>query len=274
MCISPRREDFVTYKPSKVKIKDLSKINKVDGEGMIRWKVRDKLGNNIVLELPGYHIPNAEVRLLSPQVLLATVGGQAIQTTTDLRIHLNNGISLVARYCPHSNLPLLPCCENAASCFWSNAFKFSDSTTLSFSINHSVLMQYNDNMSESQKELILWHQRLSHASISWIQPLMRDHKWLKSNYSENSLHQGPFIPCKELRTTKCNTQGLKCAACQMAKACTRSPGSHESHDAPANNVRHNFDQILEGKKIKQLKRGHTRPGDCVSADHYISAVTG
>ena len=60
----------------------------------------------------------------------------------------------------------------------------------------------------------------------------------------------------------------------MAKACTRSPGSHESHDAPANNVRHKFSQVLEGKKTKELKRGHTRPGDCISADHYISAVTG
>ena len=74
VCISPCREDFVTYKPSKVKIKDLSKLNKIDGEGLIRWKVRDKL-----------HFPNAGVRLLSPQILLTTVGGQAVQTTTDLQ---------------------------------------------------------------------------------------------------------------------------------------------------------------------------------------------
>ena len=248
MCISPRREDFVTHKPSKVKIKDLSNLNKVDGEGLIRWKVQDKLGNNGVIELPGYHIPNAGVRLLSPQVLLATVGGQATQTTTDLQIHLNNGISLVAKYCPRSNLPLLSCCENDTSCFWSSAFDVSDSTTLSFALSQSVLTQDNNNLSASQKELVLWHQRLSHASISWIQPLMRDRKWLKSDYSENSLHQGPFIPCKELRTPKCDAQGLKCAACQMAKACTRSPGSHELHGAPANNVGHTLDRVFEGKK--------------------------
>ena len=66
MCISPCREDFVTYKPSKVEIKDLSKLNKVDREGLIRWKVHKKLGNNVILELPGYHIPNAEVQLLGP----------------------------------------------------------------------------------------------------------------------------------------------------------------------------------------------------------------
>ena len=139
----------MTYKPSKVKIKNLSKLNKVDGEGLIYWEVRDKLGNNGELELPGYHIPNAGVCFLSTKVLLTTVGGQAVQTTTDLKIHLNNGISLVARYCPRSNLTLLSCCEHATSCFWSNAFNVSDSTALYFVVNQSVLMQ------------ILWYQCFS-----------------------------------------------------------------------------------------------------------------
>jgi hypothetical protein len=37
----------------------------------------------------GYHIPKAEVHLLSPQVLLRTIGGQALQTTTNIEISLN-----------------------------------------------------------------------------------------------------------------------------------------------------------------------------------------
>jgi hypothetical protein len=41
-CISPHREDFVTYSDSKVKVKDLSGSNKVAGEGMVKWKVLDK----------------------------------------------------------------------------------------------------------------------------------------------------------------------------------------------------------------------------------------
>jgi hypothetical protein len=48
---------------------DSSKLNKVDGEGLIRRNVYDKLGNNVVLELPGYHIPNAGVRLLKSTIL-------------------------------------------------------------------------------------------------------------------------------------------------------------------------------------------------------------
>ena len=66
VCISPCREDYVTYKLGKVKIKDFSKLNKVCGEGLIRWSVCDKLDNSIVLKLSEYHIPNTGVCLLGP----------------------------------------------------------------------------------------------------------------------------------------------------------------------------------------------------------------
>ena len=129
-------------------------------------------------------------------------------------------------------------------------FNISDSTTLSFAVNQSVWLQDDNNLSTPQKELILWYQRLFHASVSWVQILMRDHKWLKSNYSENYLHQEPFIPCKEPRTPNCDAQGLKCAACQTAKICTWFPESHESHNVLANNVRNKFDKVLEEKKTQ------------------------
>ena len=61
VCTSPCREYVVTYRSNNVKTKELSKLNKVDGEGLIRWKVHDKFGNNVVLELTGSHIPNAGV---------------------------------------------------------------------------------------------------------------------------------------------------------------------------------------------------------------------
>jgi hypothetical protein len=114
------------------------KLIKVYGEGMICWKVCETFGNNVVLELPVYHIPNDGVHRLSPWVSLVMVGGQVIHTTTDLQIHLNNDISLVARYCPHSNPSLLSCCKKAISCFWINAFDVSDNTTLFYSQSKCV----------------------------------------------------------------------------------------------------------------------------------------
>ena len=61
----------------------------------MRWRVRDKHGQVVILELPGYYIPSADVQLLSPKVMLSTLGGQAVQTPTDLSIHLDSGIELL-----------------------------------------------------------------------------------------------------------------------------------------------------------------------------------
>jgi hypothetical protein len=43
-CITPNRDDFVTYYNSKAKVKDLSGVNPVAGEGMVSWKVFDRNG--------------------------------------------------------------------------------------------------------------------------------------------------------------------------------------------------------------------------------------
>ena len=44
VCISPRCEDFISYRTSTAKIKDLSFSNKEVGEGMLRWSVLDADG--------------------------------------------------------------------------------------------------------------------------------------------------------------------------------------------------------------------------------------
>ena len=44
---------------------------------------------------------------------------------------------------------------------------------------------------------------------------------------------------------------------------THSPNTHEA-----------FHDQLIGDKEMILKQGHTKPGDCVSTDHYISAIQG
>ena len=113
-----------------------------------------------------------------------------------------------------------------------------------------------------KKELLLWHQRLSHASVKWIQALMRDRKWLPSNVSKNepALHSGPFIRTRAgSRAHCCDSSTLHCAACLYAKASTRTPSNLAPRPSTKNNI---------------LKRDHLQPGDCISADHYFSPITG
>ena len=150
-----------------MRIRDLSSSNNVAGEGIIRWKMQDKYGDPVSVELPGYHIPKAKVRLLSPQILLKTIGGQSQQTTKGIAVSLDNGIEMNAILCPRSNLPVIPLAvaNLTKSCLWTQAFGFSVDTFHDLPLIRSVLYQENTNLSESQKELLLWHQRLSHASI-------------------------------------------------------------------------------------------------------------
>ena len=279
VCISPLREDFIVYRQSNAKIKDLSKSNAVAGEGIVRWKVRDTNGKIVNLDLPAYHIDKAEVRLLSPQVLLGTVGSTAkgVLTTADLILCLGNGVDLRARYCPRSNLPLLDIFDEPPlhRSMWHDAFHITGDAVQAYALEKHVLDESNANLSASQKELLLWHHRLSHASISWLQPLMRTKKWLKSQQSATALHTGPFLPCQEKRTATCSTNGLRCAACLASKATIRSAGArHESHDTPSRPQLQKLAQRVNGQYPKRLKRGHLNRGDCVSADHYMSSVPG
>jgi hypothetical protein len=145
-----------------MKIKDLSSSNNVAGEGIICWNLKDVHGSTIQVELKGYHMPNAEVRLLSPQVLIKTVGGRSLQTKKGVELMLDNGVNLFAQYCLHSNLPLLPLADPSEDirCFWwSKAFGFTTSEFREINaIKLALLNDNNTNLSQPQKEVLLWHQ--------------------------------------------------------------------------------------------------------------------
>jgi hypothetical protein len=159
-----------------MKIKDLSSSNTVAGEGLMRWKVEDIAGRAVTLELPGYHIPGAEVCLLSPRVLLSIFGGHTTQMKQRVEVCLENGLILHAHLCPRSRLPLLPFVpSHMPTSFWCDVFAYSAANVAQ---TKTILSFANQNLSSSQKELLLWHQHLSHANLSWIQTLMREQKWL------------------------------------------------------------------------------------------------
>ncbi len=163
----------------------------------------------------------------------------------------------------YRNLPMIPLGleNNSKSCFWNEAFGFSVESFHEINAVKSLLHQAITNLSASQKELLLWHQHLSHVSVKWLQKLMCNRKWLPGMADNKmALHSGPFIPTKKWsRAQLCNTSTLKCTACLYAKASTRSP----ENLAP----RPSF-------KKQVLKQDHLKPGDCISADHYFSPIIG
>ncbi len=175
-----------------------------------------------------------------------------------------------ALYCSRSRLPILQMFgTQPAQSFWDTSLHFTNDDTRAFP---TVLADFNANLTAAQKEVLLWHHKLAHASTSWIQLLMRDRKWLQDRDNKDvSLHAGSFLPCRTKGPT-CDIQNLKCVACLCAKAQRRSTThDHARHD-PDTLLR--FRKHLDGDNRLMLKKGHVLPGDCVSADHYISPFPG
>ncbi len=256
VCITPHRSDFVSYQKSKMKIKDSSSSKTVAGEGLLWWKVEDIAGQTVTLELLGYHILGAEVCLLSPQVLLSIFGGHTTQTKQLVEVCLENGWILQAHLCPR-RLPLLPFVpSDIPTSFWCDAFAYSAADV---GQTKTILSSDNQNLSSFQKELLLWHQRLSHANLPWIKTLMCDRKWLHNPATASSLPSGPFIPSTSWAPT-CDVWGLKCSECLCDKAATCTTKIVSKPHLPV--------------KTNVLKRSHLVLGSCISVDHYTSSVMG
>jgi hypothetical protein len=122
--------------------------------------MHDALGIQIQIELLGYHMPKADVRLLRPQVLITTIGGQLLQTDKGKDIKLNNRINLVAQYCSQSILPTIPLALHTESSnhFWNAACGFTANNFKEINTIKSTLLPFNTNLSPPQKELLFWHQ--------------------------------------------------------------------------------------------------------------------
>ena len=116
VCISPHKSDFVTYSKSDMKIKDLTTINRVAGEGLIRWTIENELGETTHVEVPGYHMKSATVRLLSPQVIFHHLGGSGFQDKDAYRLSIR-GDTFTAPYCPRSRLPILSLSDSGVVTF-------------------------------------------------------------------------------------------------------------------------------------------------------------
>jgi transposase InsO family protein len=258
-CISPHREDFVTYHDSKVKIKDLSGVNKVSGEGMLEWKVLDEFGREHTISIKGYHIPRASVRLLSPQYLYQQCKGcLGNQDGDQYVIRLQDGTILQAPY-GAANLPLLKMSEESPKCFWSRCFSSHDVTPEIWATN--VMNAANTNITAGQRELLRWHHRLSHAGLSTIHNLCRMKRMHKpdSKLDVVNIWDGSLLPCTH-NVPASSCEGLLCAACEVAKAKRRSPGIRPTVSPP--------------DKLIVLKQDDLKPGDCISCDHFLSPIPG
>ena len=247
VCVTPDRDDFLDYSiASDIKsVKGVGGASAcVKGQGNVLWKVIDAQGTLRSLKLKAYHIPKSSARLLSTHVLLSTYKGEKI-SVDEASLTLSGAPgdpsrgSVLAVNCSVSRLPT------------TTGYKYDNTPASASSVFHSVSTVHDDNknLSEAQKELLRWHQRLGHLSFAKIQHLMRTGVL---SHTEASRH---------LHTAASKIKSPpKCAACLFGKQTVRSsPGKTSS--------------IIKDR-AGVLKAGDLYPGSKVSVDHFISSVKG
>jgi hypothetical protein len=68
--VSPRKEDFISWDTtsnSRLTLRGITAATDVLGVGMVRWILHDDQGQRHLIETKAYYVPDARVRLLSPQ---------------------------------------------------------------------------------------------------------------------------------------------------------------------------------------------------------------
>ena len=176
---------------------------------------------------------------------------QAGSLTIDCKLAcltLSDGSIMKFSYNVGSHLPLmLPSDSYGVGMSYEDCLTLSDPKLASSYLN--VADETNQNLTGSQKELLLWHWRLSHANMSWIERLL-------ATRNETNLQQD-IIP-KLAGASSCTAP--LCATCQFVKQHRKGPGTSI--------------EIRPLQNLQLLKSNHLQPGDKTSIDQYLSTVPG
>jgi hypothetical protein len=245
--ISPDKDDFVgplTSPGMGTKLKGIVKGLSIQGQGHVMWAVPDTSGQLRAIKVPAYYVPQARVRLLSTTSLLQSYPGETInieahQMTLSGKTGTQGQGSVIARVNPTNNLPT------------TTAYRYSDARAAPEALNALIttVSHENMNLSEAQKELVRWHNRLGHVGYKRVQSLMRSGTLAHSEAT------------RRLHTAACKITELpKCAACQFGKQKRRpTPGKTSS---------------IVRDRAGVLSQDHLSPGQRVSVDHFVCSTKG
>ena len=146
VAISGFKEDFVSElnRPkTDIRLGGMANGMPVEGIGKVKWSLKSD-SNNIVIHTQCYYVPNAKVRLISPQWLFNKESG----VTGSFNIYeeystllFDSLPSIRIDYDEKSLLPIV----------------YARNTNFSFELNLSIMNGGNQNLTPSQKLLLQWH---------------------------------------------------------------------------------------------------------------------
>ena len=248
------KEDFISFKSlSGTKIGGIADGLQIEGEGVVRYQIKDDNHKSVNMEVNCYYIPTLPngMRLISPQdiqtdkkqtcVLIVpplscrsavlevfeSFHKEATSWREQKPVH-----KVPIPYNPKNNLPELV------------AWVTNKENDMVLNMTRNVLSEENENLNRHQKELLRWHNKLGHIGFKQIQWMIRV-GWIKVK-GNPKLVSNCKIP--------------KCLACCLAKACCRP--------TKATKIK------LVEEKQGSLKKNVLFPGQVVASDHYMSSVPG
>ncbi len=169
-----------------IPVRDVTKVNRVVGIGNTIHKFMDTNGNPVFLPCVSYHLPQTDVRLFSPQTYHQMHGGYSEVYGQSIQMKLRTSSILIDINRDHANLPIVhdsfvsekakrglaPLMRSGLCQARLSALDFfgeidasvspivgnADSTC--FPCFSSIGDSENANLTNPQKELLLWHWKL------------------------------------------------------------------------------------------------------------------
>jgi hypothetical protein len=162
--LTPNIADFVgELQLSKTtEITGLNSTSTIKGVGTVEGSSCDVFGTIRVIRTPAYYVPDATIRLFSPQTYFKENGhGECRVNSTGTSLELADGSMLEFPYNRGSNLPMiLPVISTRVGLTYEDAKALGNIHDLRVLL--SVAEQTNQNLTTSQRELLLIHWKLGH----------------------------------------------------------------------------------------------------------------
>ena len=287
--ITPLLSDF-TSPPTTADTKSLGSLTSasttVTGQGPIEWKIEDMHGVCRPLPTTAYLVPEATVRLFSPQVYIRenpTTASLYLNSTgitltmacaTQLHFPIQDGSNLpimltqdalsqsrltdckpvhVASRLSYFNVMQFICTSTFDLFTQGSTFKLSNECVFQSPLDDAVFKKSNHNLSTPQQELLLWHYRLGHINLPHVQSLLQKPRPVTS--LTEPLYR--IIQPSNNKSSHCPVP--LCSSCQYAKQKRTKPPSHTTAKP-----------VIAGG----LSDNITIPGQRVSVDLYVSATKG
>jgi hypothetical protein len=216
--------------------------------------VQDLFGMTRKLRTTAYYIPDASERLFLPQVYFQKWSARSFKMDhKGTYLTLKDGTTLDFPYNAGSTLPLMLATKyfkrtaNFVGLSYANTQQLANTNEIHTFM--SVTDKANQNLTISQKELLLWHQRLGHADQQQIQQMLA--KPIVSDLQQ-------VIQPKNSRALA--VSHLLCATSQLAKQPCAGAGMSRSVPIP--------------RKKGGLTTSKLNPGQTVSIDQYMLSTHG